>query len=106
LPSSSGSTSKNINAGLLRSKGFELARGGTPILTTDWRWDIDLNWYRNRTRIVELTEGLEFYDLWGDAKGGARTYVGQEIGDLYDAQLVTVTERNLQYYCWPLLVQP
>ena len=103
LPGSSGFTSKNINAGLLRSKGFELALGGTPIWTTDWRWDIDLNWYRNRTRIVELTEGLEFYDLWGDAKGGARTYVGQEIGDLYDAQLVTVTDPNSKYYGWPLL---
>lgn len=103
LPGSSGFTSKNINAGLLRSRGFELLVGGTPVLTTDWRWDINVNWYRNRTRIMELTEGLEFYDLWGDAKGGARTYVGQEIGNLYDAQLITVTDPNSAYYGWPLL---
>ena len=103
LPGSSGFTSKNINAGLLRSRGFELSLGGTPVLTNDWRWDINVNWYRNRTRIIELTEGLELYDLWSDAKGGARTYVGDEIGDLYDAQLVTVTDPNSKYYGWPLL---
>lgn len=103
LPGSSGFTSKNINAGLLRSRGFELMLSGTPVLTNDWRWDIGLNWYRNRTRIMELSEGLEFYDLWGDAKGGARTYVGQEIGDLYDAELVTVTDPNSKYYGWPIL---
>ncbi len=103
LPGSSGFTSKNINAGLLRSRGFELVLGGTPVLTNDWRWDVNLNWYRNRTRIMELAEGLEFYDLWGDAKGGARTYVGQEIGDLYDAKLVTVEDPNSPYYGWPML---
>ncbi|WP_353124829.1 SusC/RagA family TonB-linked outer membrane protein [Parapedobacter pyrenivorans] len=103
LPGSSGFTSRNINAGLLRSKGFELMVGGTPVLTNDWRWDINVNWYRNRTRIMELAEGQDFYDLWGDAKGGARTYVGQEIGDLYDAKLVTVEDQSSPYYGWPIL---
>lgn len=77
--------------------------GGTPVLTNDWRWDINVNWYRNRTRIMELAEGQDFYDLWGDAKGGARTYVGQEIGDLYDAKLVTVEDQSSPYYGWPIL---
>jgi len=103
LPSSSGYTSKNINAGLLVSKGLELSLGGTPIKTTDWTWDINLNWSRNRTRIMELTEGLAYYQLWSDAKGAARTYVGDEIGDLYDAKLVTVEDPNSPYYGYPIL---
>lgn len=103
LPSSSGYTSKNINAGLLVSKGWELSLGGTPIKSTNWNWDINLNWSRNRTRIMELSDGLEYYELWSDAKGGARTYIGDEIGDLYDAELVTVKDVNSPYYGYPIL---
>jgi TonB-linked SusC/RagA family outer membrane protein len=103
LPGSSGFTSKNINAGLLVSKGLELSVGGSPIRSEDWNWDISVNWSRNRTTIKELSEGLEFYELWSDAKGRARTYIGEEIGDLYDAELVTVQDKNSPYYGYPIL---
>ena len=103
LPGSSGFTSKNINAGLLVSKGLELSIGGSPIRSEDWNWDISVNWSRNRTTIKELSEGLEFYELWSDAKGRARTYIGEEIGDLYDAELVTVKDKNSPYYGYPIL---
>ncbi|WP_025764727.1 SusC/RagA family TonB-linked outer membrane protein [Dyadobacter tibetensis] len=103
LPGSSGFTSKNINAGLLVSKGLELQLGGTPIDKNGWRWDVTANWSRNRTKIKELSDGLSFYTLWGDAKGGAWTYVGETIGDLYDAELVTVTDKNSPYYGYPIL---
>ena len=88
LPSSSGFNSKNINAGLLSSRGIELALSGRPIAKENWSWDLGLNWHRNRTRIDELSEGVEFYTFWTDGRGGARTYVGEEIGDLYDSKLV------------------
>lgn len=103
LPGSSGFTAKNINAGLLVSKGVELSLGGTPLDKNGWRWDITANWSRNRTTIKELSDGLEFYDLWSDAKGGARTYVGEQIGDLYDAEVVTVTDKSSKYYGYPIL---
>lgn len=103
LPGSSGFTSKNINAGLLVSKGLELTLGGTPIDKNGWRWDINANWSRNRTTIKSLSEGLEFYTLWTDAKGGAWTYVGDKIGDIYDKELVTVTDKSSPYYGYPIL---
>lgn len=37
----------NINEDLVR-KGIEITLGGTPVKTEDWRWDIDLNWARDR----------------------------------------------------------
>lgn len=103
LPGSSGFTSKNINAGLLESKGIELMLGGTPIRNENWNWDINVNWYRNRTKIVELSDGLEFYELWNDGRGGARTYIGEEIGDLYDSKLITVEDQSSPYYGYPIL---
>ena len=60
LPPSSGYSLKNINAGLLQSKGVELSMGLTPVKSNDWNWDINLNWTRNRTRILELSDALPF----------------------------------------------
>ncbi len=103
LPPSSGFSSKNINAGLLVSKGIELSLGGTPIDKGDWRLDINTNITRNTTTIKELSDGLPFYTLWTDAKGGAWTYVGEKIGDIYDAELVTVTDKSSPYFGYPIL---
>jgi hypothetical protein len=103
LAPSSGFTSRNINTGLLVSKGIELSLGGTPIQKGDLRWDISANYSRNRTVIAELPEGVDFYTLWTDAKGGAWTYVGEEIGDIYDAKLVTVEDVNSPYFGYPIL---
>lgn len=103
LPPSSGYTTKNVNAGLLVSKGWELSLGGTPVSTRNFRWDINANWTRNRTRIMELSDELPYYTLWTDARGGAWTYVGDEIGDIYDAEVVTVKDPNSEYYGYPIL---
>ncbi len=103
LPSSSGFSSNNINAGLLESKGIEFTLGGTVLENKDWRIDLDANIARNRTIIKELTDDLDLYQLWSEGRGGAWTYVGEEIGDLYDRKLVVVEDKNSPYYGWPLL---
>lgn len=41
LPPSSGYTGKQINAGLISSKGIELSLGGTPIQTKELNWDVN-----------------------------------------------------------------
>ncbi|QBQ41694.1 SusC/RagA family TonB-linked outer membrane protein [Sphingobacterium psychroaquaticum] len=103
LPGSSGFNGKKINAGLLSSRGIELALSGRPIEKENWTWDLGVNWHRNRTRIDELSEGAEFYTFWTDGRGGARTYVGEEIGDLYDSKLVTVEDPSSPYFGYPIL---
>jgi TonB-linked SusC/RagA family outer membrane protein len=103
LPASTGFSSKNINAGLLVSKGIELTLGGTPIDKNGWRLDLTTNFYKNATTIKELSEGLNFYTLWTDAKGGAWTYVGETIGDIYDAEIVTVKDKSSKYFGYPIL---
>lgn len=103
LPPSSGYNSVNINAGLLTSKGLELALTGRPIQKEDWTWDIGVNWSRNRTRLNELSDGMKFHTFWTEGRGGARTYLGEEIGDLYDSQLVTVEDPSSPYFGYPIL---
>ncbi|HTE34030.1 MAG TPA: SusC/RagA family TonB-linked outer membrane protein [Chryseolinea sp.] len=100
---SSGFTNLTFNAGLVVSKGLELTLGATPIDKNGFRLDANLNFSKNQSIIQELGGGQTIYTFWTDAKGGAWTYVGDKIGDIYDAQLVTVTDKNSQYYGYPLL---
>lgn len=103
LPSSTGYTSRKINAGLLRGTGVELTLGGTPARTRNFRWDVAVNFSRNRTTVVELANEMPYFTFWTDAKGGAWTYLGQEVGDIYGPQVLTVTDRASPYYGYPLL---
>lgn len=103
LPPSSGYSSKNINAGLVRSRGIELTLGGTPIQGKNFRWDINANLTRNRTRIIELAEEMPYFTFWEDAKGGAWTYVGEDVGDIYGPKVRTVTDKSSPYFGYPLL---
>ncbi len=104
IPGSSGYTSKLINAGLVRSRGVELLLGITPTRPSSaLQWDVNINFSRNRTIIERLTPGMDHFVLWTAAKGGAWTYVGQPIGDIYDRQLTTVTDKSSLYYGWPIL---
>jgi len=103
VASSTGSDNVNINAGLIRSKGWELMIGGTLVKSASWNWDISANFTRNKTTVVEIAEGIEVIKFWEDAKGGAWSYVGDEIGTIYDAEVRTVTDVNSPYYGYPII---
>lgn len=49
-----------INAGKIQRKGIEAAISATPI-SGDFTWDFTLNLGRNRSTIVELSDGLDNY---------------------------------------------
>ncbi|MCC5928352.1 MAG: SusC/RagA family TonB-linked outer membrane protein [Cyclobacteriaceae bacterium] len=105
-PTSSGFGQKLINAGLLTSQGWEVMFGGTPLRNQNgWNWDVNVNFTRFRTRVAELADGIDFITLWEDNNGGAQTYVGDQIGDLYSRGFAHVEDPNSEYYRWPILDQ-
>lgn len=103
VASSTGYDVVNINAGLIESKGWEFSFGGTPVKTNTLNWDISANFSRNRTRLIEIAPGIDIIKFWEDAKGGAWSYVGDEIGDIYDAEILTVTDENSPYFGYPII---
>jgi len=105
IPQSSGFSSKLINAGLIRSRGWEFTLGGTPIQQDGWTWNVDFNWSKNTTTVEELAEGMEFLTLWGENGGGAITKIGEEIGNMYSAGYAYVQDENSPYYRWPILTE-
>lgn len=102
-PISSGYDTKFINAGLLTSKGVEASLGATLLANNDWHWDMNFVFTRNRTKVVELAEGMNSITLWTDAKGGAITWLGEEIGNIVDRKLVRVDDPDSPYHGWPII---
>lgn len=104
IPPSSGYGRMQYNAGLVVSKGIELSLGGTPINQANgFRLDATVNFSKNKSYIEELAPGQDRFTFWRDAKGGAWSYVGDRIGDIYDAKLVTVEDKSSPYYGYPIL---
>ena len=66
VPSTSGYSSALINAGLIQTQGFEIHIGATPIKAANgFTWDVDVNFDRNTSKVVELADGLSNYQLGG-----------------------------------------
>ncbi len=115
LAASSGFSSVQINAGLLESKGYELLLGVTPVSSDNWKWDMNLNFTHNETRMIELAEGVDFIEFWSAAKvksiGYVKGYVSNEkdgpenglIGNLYTRKVMRVEDESSPYYGYPIL---
>ena len=71
IPGSTGYSSALINAGLFRSKGYEVTVYGSPVQTDKASWNLSFNIAHNTSEVVELYEDLTNYKL-ADAIGGTR----------------------------------
>lgn len=83
IPPASGWSSEYVNAGLVRNSGIELTMNGSPIRKDNFRWDIDLNYARNKNKLVELTQDLKVLNLAGDFMNFSRAVEGESLGNLY-----------------------
>lgn len=80
---SSGFTSRTINAGNIQNEGFELTLGATPVETSKFRWDINVNWSTNKNTVIELTEGMRsLYLFRGSWHMNVYAYPGEEYGQM------------------------
>lgn len=90
LPVASGYYSKFINAGNIQNTGVELVLNGTPI-EGELTWDISVNFSKNKSRVVKITEDMDRYPLTG--RQWMTTTVIQE-GHEYGEILVKKFQRN------------
>ena len=59
LSRTAGYTAKVINAGLIENKGIEVMLQGTPVRTNNFKWNVNVNFSRNRSKVVELYQDPE-----------------------------------------------
>lgn len=68
ISSASGFSKAVINAGEIENKGIELMLKLLPLKKKNLRWEANLNYSRNKSEVISLTEGLDNYQLgsqWG-----------------------------------------
>ncbi|MEM9142295.1 MAG: SusC/RagA family TonB-linked outer membrane protein [Bacteroidota bacterium] len=110
LAGSSGFGSVSINAGVLESTGYELALGFTPIRTENWDWDININYTSNESKVLELTDGVDFIQFWSENRSVSRGYAenpltGEDglVGNIYSRKILRVVDENSPYFNYPLI---
>ena len=83
LDASTGYNSTEINAGAVDNKGIELALGYTVIRSRDWRWDLNGNFFLNRSKVHDMPADIKQILIGGYA-GGPASYAinGQPLGIL------------------------
>lgn len=64
-----GYNSEYVNAGNVMNQGFELSLFGSPVQTRNFSWDINVNWTRNRNKVLSLNNGSSNLVL-GSFQGG------------------------------------
>ncbi len=94
VSTSTGYSFKYINAGNMQNNGVELQLWGLPVKTNDFQWRIDLNWTRNRNKVLKIytdAAGNELQNLQiGSYQGGVSTNaaLGQPYGTLRGTDFV------------------
>ena len=82
IPQSSGYTNRFINAGEIKSTGFEVMLNTTPVESRSVRWDLNLNWGANRSKCVKLYDGITKYTLGSLRIGEIDVIEGERYGQI------------------------
>lgn len=83
ISSTTGYSSKYVNAGEIENKGVEIVLSGSLIKTDNFDWEINLNWSKNNSKVLTLFEGVSNLQL-GSVFGGVtiNASVGEPYGTL------------------------
>lgn len=88
ISNATGYTRIITNAGEIENKGFEVQLTGRPIQRQDFAWDVTVNYSRNRSKVIEVAEGIEqilIGSSFGYVGSGASIVLveGDAFGNLY-----------------------
>lgn len=101
LSQTSGYSSRSINAGLIRNYGFEAMLNLVPVVgkKNGLGWTVDLNFSTNRSKVVELSDGLSNL-VMASRSVSIEARVGERMGDMYGIGFARVqnTNPNGAYY--------
>lgn len=91
--------SRVINAGLIKNHGIEVILNINGIKTRDFSWHTDINFSANRSKVVELSDGLSNY-VMASRRVTIEARVGERMGDMYGIGFARVqnTDASAPYY--------
>ena len=83
VPSGSGVGSVFQNGADIENRGIEVVLGASIIQTSDFSWDLDVNFSTNTSEVVEIAEGFDVLTISEDFIRQYRLEKGGEFGDVY-----------------------
>jgi outer membrane receptor protein involved in Fe transport len=108
---STGFSSITRNAGDLRNQGLEATLNVVPIQRPNMRWDMNLNWTKNKSTVEDLAPGVVSIYLAGYSNTNIQIREGEPYGVIYsqgflrneDGQIVIDDDPTSSYYGWPIM---
>ncbi|MES2794623.1 MAG: SusC/RagA family TonB-linked outer membrane protein [Bacteroidota bacterium] len=87
-----------LNAGKITNKGIEVVLSGKVLeLASGFKWDLGLNFSRNRNKVIELAEGLDTYTLQERRGLTSIARVGEAYGSLFGIGFVHAPDGQIIY---------
>lgn len=84
-----GFSGKTINAGNVQNMGYELLVNARPVQTSNFSWDITVNYADNQSKVVSLYEDLTFIELYYGSWGvSVQARPGLDYGIMYGRGIV------------------
>ncbi len=98
---STGYSSMKVNAGEINNKGIEIQLTATPVRTSNFNWDITLNWSKDRSKIISLYtdeatgQNITTYNIGSSWSVYTQARVGEPWGAIYGTGSVTDDNGNI-----------
>ncbi len=83
VSNATGFTGATLNIGEMTNKGIEALLTGTPIKTTNFRWDISVNGAYNVNKVINLGEGIS--SLTTEQSRSGRAWIQHRVGEPYSS---------------------
>jgi hypothetical protein len=77
-----------VNGGQIENKGFEVTLLTTPVQSKNFRWDLNVNWWQNRNKVIELFEGVDNLLIYSAWDVSINATVGQPYGTIQGTDFV------------------
>jgi hypothetical protein len=98
VSNTTGFSTKTINAGNLQNMGAELQINITPVQTSDFSWDISLNWSKNKNKVVALYGDMKYLNLYDLSWGGyVYAFPGKDYGTIFGYAIVRENATPVYY---------
>lgn len=95
VSNATGYETKIINAGSIENNGIEITIGGSPIQKTDLEWNVDVNFSKNNSEVIELAPGVNSYVIDEFSNVTLEARPGEEFGALYGTTFLRDGQGNI-----------
>ena len=95
VPATSGVASIFQNGADVQNRGAEITLGAAIVTGKDFTWDLDLNWAKNTSEILEIAEGFDVLSFGSDFIREYKLVKGQPFGEVYAKGFVRDADGNV-----------